>query len=349
MCLAALAGCGPASFWREHFRDTLAGEKAVTRKLSSPRELAMFDGHDGAVVAWDDLLEAVRLADVVAVGEPHTDAVAHQVELAIAEDALLRWPGSAVSMEMLERDDQPATDDYLAAKISQDEFIKRTGSADWAGKDTWKKWFQPIVDAARAAKGRVVAANAPRKYAEMARKQGYGALRALPEAERKLFDVPERATYGAYYRTFRRQMQEHPAPAKPAEQKPAAPKPEDKAPAEKKPEEKPKAPEPPAQPAEQKKPAEPKRPDVPAMFRAQQVWDATMAASILKAAEGGKRKVIHLVGAFHTDFDGGLVRRIRRGNADLTVLTISLVPAHSRRLRRDDRGRADVVIYTCAQ
>jgi len=332
--LVALSGCGPAGYWAGHFRDTAAGEKAVTHKLSAPRELAMFDGHSGLALTWDDLMEAVRLADVVVVGEGHTDAVGHQVELAIAEDALVRWPKTAVSMEMLERDDHPVTDDYLAGKLSQEEFVKRAGVADWAGKGTWVKWYQPIVDAARAAKARVVAANAPRKYAEVARKEGYGALGKLPEAERKLFDIPGWPVGGAYWRRFRREMRHHaaPAPAKPEEKKA-----DEKAP---------KPPEPPAKPCEEKKPSERKPLDVPAMFRAQELWDATMAASVLKAAKEGKGKVIHLVGAFHSDFGGGLVQRLRRACPELTILTISLEPSHSRRLRSADRSRADIVVYT---
>ena len=329
--LAALAGCGPPSFWRAHFADTLAGEKAVTHKLSAPRELAMFDGHDGLALDWDDLLEAVRLADVVVVGEMHNDATGHAVELAIAQDALSNWKHTALSLEMLTRADQAAVDGYLAGKLTEDEFIKQAGVADWAGKGAWKKWFQPIVDAARAAKGRVVAANAPRKYVEMARKEGYDALRRLPEAERKLFDIPERTAGGAYWRRFRREMRHHAAPAPT------------------KPDEEAKTPEPPAKPSEGKKPAERKPLDLPAMFRAQQVWDATMTASVLDAAKDGKGKVIHLVGGFHSDFGGGLVQRLRRGDPDLCLLTIALVPTHTHRLLPDDRRRADVVIYTGGQ
>ncbi len=322
-CLSALAGCGPAGIWQEHFLDTLPREKAVTRTLSPPRELAMFDGHGGLALAWDDLLEAIRLADVVVVGETHTDPVAHQVELAIAEDALKRWPKTALSMEMLTRDQQAAVDDYLAGKIATDEFAKRTGVADWAGKGSWAKWYQPIVDAVRAAKGRLVAANAPRKYVEMARKEGYDALRRLPEAERAFFEVPAWSVGGAYWHRFRRQMRHHAAPAAP---KPEATKPDEKA---KSPEHKPL--------------------DVSAMLRAQELWDATMAAAILRAAKDGGGRVVHLVGAFHSDRDGGLVQRLLRARPGLNVLTLTLEPSHSRRLRREDRGRADVVVYTGGQ
>ncbi len=98
--------------------------------------------------------------------------------------------------------------------------------------------------------------------------------------------------------------------------------------------------------AGEKGPAERKPLDASAMFRAQELWDATMAASILKAAKDGKGKVIHLAGAFHSDFGGGLLQRLRGNGPDLPILTVSLVPAHSRRLRRADRGRADVLVYT---
>ncbi len=158
---------------------------------------------------------------------------------------------------------------------------------------------------------------------EIARKEGYDALRRLPEAERKLFDIPDWSVGGAYWRRFRAEMRHHAVPAPP---KPEEKKPDDKTP---------------AKAAEAKKPSDPG-----AMFRAQELWDATMAASILKAAKEGKGRVIHLVGAFHSDRDGGLVQRLRRARPDLTILTISLEPSHSCRLRSDDCGRADVVIYT---
>jgi len=318
--LAALAGCGPAGFWSEHFRDSLAGEKAVTRRLSGPRELAMFDGSGRLALDWADLLEAVRLADVVVVGERHSDATGHAVELALAADALRLWKGTALSMEMLTRANQAAVDGYLAGKLTEDEFIQQAGVADWAGKGTWAKWYQPLLDAAKAAGARVVAADAPREYVDLARTGGYTALRRLPEAERGLFDIPAGDTRGAYYRRFRDEMRDHAPPPTPEEK----PKPEA-------------AKEPPHAMASR---------EVAAMFRAQQVWDATMAASILKAKEGGADRVIHFVGGFHSDFDGGLVRRLRRGAPGLRVLTISLVPVHTHRLRPEDRARADIVAYT---
>jgi len=85
--------------------------------------------------------------------------------------------------------------------------------------------------------------------------------------------------------------------------------------------------------------------DIESYFRAQQVWDATMAGSIVRASFRHD-KVVHVVGRFHSDFDGGLVQRVRARKPWAKVLTISLQPENSDRLREEDRGRADVIVYT---
>ena len=48
------------------------------------------------------------------------------------------------------------------------------------------------------------------------------------------------------------------------------------------------------------------------MYRAQLVMDATMAESIAAASRAGAVKVVHLVGHFHCDFEGGLIQELRR-------------------------------------
>jgi uncharacterized iron-regulated protein len=79
------------------------------------------------------------------------------------------------------------------------------------------------------------------------------------------------------------------------------------------------------------------------------VWDATMARSIagaLRERGRGSAKVVHVVGRFHSDFDGGLVSELRRAAPFASILTVSLLPEASRHLREEDRDRADVVVYT---
>ena len=71
-----------------------------------------------------------------------------------------------------------------------------------------------------------------------------------------------------------------------------------------------------------------------------------MAQSILEARRRYGRPIVHLVGSFHSDFDGGLTQMLEQGNQE--VLTISFVPDDSQRLRPEDEKRADIVIYTGA-
>lgn len=87
---------------------------------------------------------------------------------------------------------------------------------------------------------------------------------------------------------------------------------------------------------------------VAALFRSQRVWDATMAGSIAAARRAGARPVVHLVGGFHCEFDGGLVQELRRRRPSDNVLVIALERSDALRLRDDDRGRADIVIHTGA-
>jgi uncharacterized iron-regulated protein len=89
--------------------------------------------------------------------------------------------------------------------------------------------------------------------------------------------------------------------------------------------------------------------DVESFFRSQTVWDATMADSIIRAREAHPgATVFHVNGAFHSDFDGGIVVMLLRANPDLRILNISLVPGDGPELLPEDADRADLVIYTGA-
>ncbi|MEO0651425.1 MAG: ChaN family lipoprotein, partial [Planctomycetota bacterium] len=78
----------------------------------------------------------------------------------------------------------------VAGVVDAETFARETNSTRWAGTDSWERWYQPIIDAALEHEGRVVAANAPRRYVRAARTLGYDALRELDPAQRALFDLP---------------------------------------------------------------------------------------------------------------------------------------------------------------
>lgn len=261
-----------------------------------PRALAMFEGRSGRVLTWADLFEGLAWADVVIVGETHDNLRAHELQRALVEDAVNAFPNVALSLEMLETDEQPLVDAYVAGEIDQATFEEKTGSRDWGAKDSWKAFYQPAIDEVKAVGGRVIAANAPRKYVRLARTDGFAAIAALPAPERALVAVPTTLTPGRYRERFDEFMSGDPAA-------------------------------------------------VEALYRAQQTWDATMARSIANALDSGSDTVIHLVGSFHSDWDGGLVDQLRRRKPFARILTVTVVPEDSRVLVERDRDRADAVVY----
>lgn len=273
----------------------------------APRTLGAFDGRDGRPMTWEQILTAAGAADFVIVGEQHDDATGHAVQLALVEDALARWPGVAVSMEMLERDEQWVVDDYFDEIIAADALMTLTHSSGWGGPGGWLRYYQPIVDAARSADGVVVAANAPRRYVRLARTEGYDRLEALPAPRRTLVALPVADSHDEYGRRFGELMSSGGGGGHELSEE-----------------------------------------DLEAFMRSQLLWDATMAESMVSARRQGATKVIHLVGQFHCDFDGGLVNELRARAPDARILVISMQKVDARALRAEDAGRADVVVYTKA-
>lgn len=162
-----------------------------------------------------------------------------------------------------------------------------------------------MVETAKAYGQPVIASNAPRRYVHLSRVDGYDSLSSLSDEQRRLFVIPESLTGGRYQEKFMEMMTQHSG--------------EDDAQAA--------------------------TAEAEAYFRSQNVWDATMADSILRAVDDGRRPVVHVVGQFHCDYSGGTVSRIAEQRSDLLVWTISMVTAWSDVLREEDQGRADCVIY----
>jgi uncharacterized iron-regulated protein len=282
------------------------GQRAPWPVLALP----IHRGQDGQRAPWPVLMDAIATADVIIIGEEHDDAVGHRVQLAIVEDVLARWPDSALSMEMLDRRKQAVVDDYLA---------------DFIGWPDWEHNYQPMIDAAKEAGAPVVAANTPwRVYTSVARKEGFERLDDVTPAQQALFELPEEVSEGRYRERFwetiagRAEGEEPPPSEEGTEGMGGAHS---------------------ALTDEQ----------VLQMFRAQLVMDATMADSIAAAALGGggsAAKVVHLVGHFHCDFEGGLIQELRRRLPEARILVITLLSLDGAELGEDDIGRADFVVHT---
>ncbi len=272
--------------------------------LPDPTTLPMYaaTSDDAERLAWNEVVSQAMAAEVVVIGEEHDDAVTHALQAALVADVLALDPRTAVSLEMLERHEQPIVNAWLADEIDTATFVQRTGSNSWFD---WDGFYQPVLDAAKSAGCVVIAANAPRSYVSRARLEGYEPLRALPEDERALFDLPANLDQGRYWLRFRDTMKGFRGDDASDE-------------------------------------------EIRRTFRSQLVWDATMAASITDALDRDDiDRVIHLVGRFHSDHEGGTIREVKRLRPNVRVLTITGVGGNDgAELAEDDRGRADVVVYT---
>ncbi|MSR18625.1 MAG: hypothetical protein EXS00_05575 [Phycisphaerales bacterium] len=268
----------------------------------------MFDGSTGAPLTWEELERRVLRSDVIFVGELHTDPGAHALQQAIVELVMSAKRGSAVSLEMLERDEQPMVDAWLRRETTTEEFAQATGSLAWSGEGSWMVWYQPMLDSAREAEGTVIAANAPRRLIRRARAEGLAAISMLDERDRALIEIPSASLANRpYHDRFLQLMTEM---------------------------------------ADESEGVAPDLLAIDRAFRSQTSWDATMGASVAQAREEGAPSVVHIVGAFHVRFDGGTVSEVKMRRPIDRILVVVAEPSDSTTLRDEDRGAGDIVVYT---
>ncbi|MCE9620621.1 MAG: ChaN family lipoprotein [Planctomycetes bacterium] len=281
-------------------------EKPAVAVEVDPGQVCLFT-RDGAPVTWLAMMRELIQCDAVFLGESHDDAHGHALEARIVLELLAAWPSGALSMEMLERDEQIYADQWRIGKIDAQMLAEKTNSLAWAGKGSWMAWYQPILDDAKYQGGVIIAANAPRKYVRTVSKEGMQALPPVTSEERALFDVPALKNEG-YREDFRafmvemRQEEGQPTPVVTDE-------------------------------------------EVDKFIAAQLMWDATMAHSAANARP--KYRVVHIAGCFHIDRSGATVAEFKNLRPYDKVATVSLVSSDACEFdQKKDKDRATFIIYT---
>jgi len=278
----------------------------------------VYNSDDKKFTDFEAMLAELARADVVFVGEQHDDPGTHRLELAILEGIIRRRTSVVVALEMFERDVQAQLDDYLAGRLSEEEFLK--ASRPWPN---YANDYRPLVEFARVHGWRVVAGNVPRRYASQVARGGLPALDALPAAERGLIARQIQAPKDDYFKRFAETMTAHPGATPNASPKPAKdPKAE----------------------SEERAMAE-------RFYQAQCVKDETMAESIANAylnAADPKPLIIHYNGAFHSDFRLGTASRAQQRLPKARVRIVSAIPVENLdTIKADDyRKRGDYLIFT---
>jgi uncharacterized iron-regulated protein len=158
----------------------LHGEESKWDAPLIERSTVIYDARSQQPLAWDDFIARIAEADVVFLGESHTDETTHQFQLAVYEALLKAKNGSVVlGMEMFERDVQPALDKYLAGEIDEQEFLK--SARPWAN---YREAYRPLVEHARIAKTSVLGTNFPTPLRQKMMMEGEAVLKNLPEKDR---------------------------------------------------------------------------------------------------------------------------------------------------------------------
>jgi len=150
---------------------------AVESWAAPPVEQAVVvrEGRSGEQVPLDELLDRLARADVVFLGESHTDETTHRVEHAVYRGLIERRGGRVVlAMEMFERDAQPVLDAYLAGEIDEAAFLSR--SRPWSN---YRTSYRPMIETARAEGLPVVASNFPRPLRQKVAMEGAAAFESL--------------------------------------------------------------------------------------------------------------------------------------------------------------------------
>jgi len=146
----------------------------------------LFDAK-GKEIHYSALLEAAQGADIILFGEQHDNPIDHWLEQELTKDLYsAKKENLILSAEMFESDDQIKVEEYLSGAVSEKTL-----------KDEAKLWtnfpsdYKPLLDFARKNKLRFVAANIPRRYANMVYTKGLIKLDSInADAKRWIAPLP---------------------------------------------------------------------------------------------------------------------------------------------------------------
>ncbi|MBI4854164.1 MAG: ChaN family lipoprotein [Acidobacteria bacterium] len=301
------------------------------QKPSVPEYYIAHRVYDTQTKQWIDLetlLANVTKGEVVFIGEQHNDDDGHKLELAIVQGVARRRPNSVVAMEMFERDAQVSLDEYFSGRISETEFLSR--SRPWPN---YMSDYRPIVEFARSQKWRVIGTNAPQRLARAVANNGLSIVERFSQPDRPLIAEQIECPTDSYRERFSQTMLAMMAPRGGEENNPHA--------------------NPHANPHGNATAA----PDMNAInerierfYFAQCVKDETMGESIAKLIKDKEVKpfIVHINGAFHSDYGEGTMSRARRRLPNSQINNISIVPVENiDKINPDEYSKqASYIVFT---
>jgi uncharacterized iron-regulated protein len=141
---------------------------------------AIFDAK-GTLSSYAEMLKAAQDADVILFGELHDNPICHWLQLEMTKDLYTEKKDKLVlAAEMFEADDQVPLNEYLRGVITEKTF--KTETKLWGNYETD---YKPLVEFAKSHQLKFVAANVPRRYANMVYNRGLASLDSIDAAAKK--------------------------------------------------------------------------------------------------------------------------------------------------------------------
>jgi uncharacterized iron-regulated protein len=164
-----------------------AGGCAVTPKTLSIKdnptrlmENTIFRTDTATVVSRQQMIADLARTRVVYVGESHTNASHHAIQLEIIQALAQTTPDLAIGMEMFDHTYQPVLDRWIAGELDETEFLQQT---HWYAN--WRfdyGLYRDILEYAKEKRLRVIALNLPFQIPPKIR---VGGIASLSEADRR--------------------------------------------------------------------------------------------------------------------------------------------------------------------
>jgi uncharacterized iron-regulated protein len=158
-----------------------------------------------SLIGMDRLVEQVADRQVVFVGETHDRYEHHLNQLAVIESQHERHPELAIGLEFFQQPFQPVLDDYVAGKIDEAEFIRRS--------EYFERWsydyrlYRPIFRFAREHRIPMIALNLEREITDQAKE---GGLESLSEEQKARIPQQMDRDDKAYRRRLKKIYDMHP-------------------------------------------------------------------------------------------------------------------------------------------
>lgn len=158
----------------------------------------IYDTRTKQITGIDKIVADMSDADVLFFGEEHNDSAGHYLENKIFRALHAAYGDKVIlSMEMFERDNQTALNDYLQGFIDEARLAKDAR--------LWNNYkdYRPMVEYAKQNHIPVIAANAPRRYVNLVSRRGMKSLDSLSkDAKKFLPPLPYDTLSGRYREKF---------------------------------------------------------------------------------------------------------------------------------------------------